>query len=140
MAIEFNVTAADLFFLGEDKVLEFTIFGADNATPFDVTGLPLEWNLRKTDAAADPALITKAVGAGLTIVGVYNAVPAANTQRVHVTFASDDTDPLVTSVLVSNPYALKANVAYRHSLKRKDAGNEGIFSYGSFTFLQATER
>lgn len=134
MAIEFNVTAADKFFLGEDKVLEFTIFGPDNVTPLDVSGLVLEWNMRKTDKAADPAILTKGVGTGLTIVGVYNVVPATNTQRVRAAFASADTDPLVSAIV------LKANVAYRHSLKRKDSGNENILSYGSITFLQATER
>lgn len=139
MAIEFNVTAAHKFFLGEDKILELTIFGQDNVTPFDVSGLPLEWSLRKTDGASDPALITKGIGSGLTIIGAYNVDPLVNTQRVRVSFGSDDTDPLVTALLAT-PYKLKANVAYRHSLKRKDSGNEGIFTYGSFTFLQATER
>jgi hypothetical protein len=128
VAREFNITATDKFFLGEDKVIDLTIFGQDDATPFDVTGLPLEWNMRKTDQAADPALLVKGVGTGLSIVGVYNAVPAVNTQRVRLTFAAADTAT-----------GLKANVAYRHSLKRLDVGNKGIFSYGSLTFLQATE-
>lgn len=139
MAIQFDITASNQFFLGEDKILELTIFGADGVTPFDVAGIPLEWNLKKTDKASDPGIITKGIGTGITIVGVYNAVPATNTQRVRITFASADTDPDVTSLLAT-PYALKAGVAYRHSLKRKDAGNEGILSFGSFTFLQATER
>jgi hypothetical protein len=127
MAAEFNVTANDKYFLGDDKVLEFTIVGQDGVTPFDVTGLSLEWNLRRTDK--DPvALITKGIGSGLTIVGVYSANPSLNTQRVRVSIASADTD------------LLKPNVAYRHSLKRKDAGFEMIASYGSILFLQATER
>lgn len=131
MAIEFNVTAADHFFLGEDKVLEFVVFDLDGTTPFNVAGLSLEWNMRRTDKAGDPAILTKTP----TVVGVFNSNPATNTQRVRVTFASDDTDPLVTTL-----YTLKAGFAYRHSLKRKDAGNEIILSYGSLTFLQATER
>jgi hypothetical protein len=135
MALEFNITAADKFFLGEDKVVDISVVGADNVTPYDVSLVSLEWNLRKTDGGPDPAIMTKTP----TIVGVYNADPLINTQRVRVTFASDDTDPLVT-VTKNPPYKLKANVAYRHSLKRKDVGHEAIVSYGSFTFLQATER
>lgn len=142
MAIEFNITGetdADRFFLGEDKVIQFEIFASDGVTPLDVSVLPLEWNMRRTDSAADPAILTKGVGSGLTITGAFSATPGVNAQRVRVAFASNDTDPLVTSLLPT-PYTLKANVAYRHSLKRKDAGNEGIFTFGSITFLQATER
>lgn len=145
MSVEFNVTAAQKFFLGEDKVLDLTIFDQDGITPFDVTGLPLEWNLKKTDKASDPGIITKGITAlgvstGITIVGVYNVSPLLNTQKVRIAFASDDTNPDVTSVLVVLPYALKAGTAYRHSLKRKDVSNKAILTFGSFTFLQATER
>lgn len=135
MAIEFNITAADKFFLGEDKVIDITVLAADGVTPYNIVGLPLEWNLRKKDSASDPALITKVP----TVTGVFNANPAVNTQKAHIVIASDDTDPLVT-VGLATPYKLKAGFAYRHSLKRKDAGNETIASYGSVTFLQATER
>ena len=152
MAVEFNVTAAlHKFFLGEDKVLDLTIFDQDGVTPLDITGLPLEWNLKKKDKDPDPGIITKGITAGggastgITIVGVYNAVPATNTQKLRITFASADTDPDVTSLLTT-PYTLKAvdahgsAVTYRHSVKRKDAGNEGILTYGDWTFKQATER
>lgn len=128
MAIQRDITAADTFFLGEDKIIDFTVFGQDGVTPLDVTGLPLEWNMRKTDKAADPALLVKGVGTGLTIVGTYNVSPSLNTQRVRVTFVPADTNTV-----------LRPNVAYRHSLKRKDVGSAGIFSYGDITFLQATE-
>lgn len=127
MAIQFDVTATDKFFMGEDKILEFTVFGSDGVTPLDVSGLSLEWNLRKTDKAADPALLTKGIGSGLTIIGVWNVSPVTNTQRVRVTFVPADTN------------GLKANIAYRHSLKRKDTNNASILSFGSFTLLQATE-
>ena len=127
MAIEFNITAADKFFMGEDKYVDFTVFAVDETTPYDVTALPLEWNMRKTDKAGDPALLIKAVGSGLAIVGVYNVNPVVNTQRVRLTFVPDDTRPL------------KGNFAYRHSLKRLDLSNNNILSYGSILFLQATE-
>jgi hypothetical protein len=123
MAIQRDIVAADNFFLGEDKILEFTVFGPDGM--LNVGGLPLEWNMRKTDKAGDPAILTKGIGTGLTIIGSYNAVPATNTQRVDVTFVPADT------------IGLKPNVAYRHSLKRKDANAEEILSFGAITFLQA---
>jgi len=132
VALEFNVTPADHFFLGEDKILELTIFGEDDITPLDVTGMALQWSLKKTDKAADPGIIEKASGAGITVVGVYNVAPLLNTQRVRIAFASADTTP-------SSTLSLKANFAYRHSLKRTDVGNENVLSYGSFTFMQATE-
>jgi hypothetical protein len=144
MAIEFDITAAHKFFLGEDKVIDLTIFGQDGITPFDVLGLALEWNLKKTDKALDPGIITKGITAlgastGITIVGVYDVDPEVNTQKTRITFDSNDTDPDVTSLLVT-PYVLKAATEYRHSLKRKDTGSEGILTFGSFTFVQATER
>lgn len=144
MAVELNITATNKFFLGEDKVLDLTIFDQNGVTPLDVSGFALEWSLKKTDKAPDPGIITKGITAlgastGITIVGIYSAVAASNTQKVRISFASADTDPDVTSV-AATPYTLKAAVAYRHSLKRKDSGNEGILTFGSFTFRQATER
>jgi hypothetical protein len=101
--------------------------------------MSLEWSLKKADKTLDPGLIEKTTAAGnITVIGVYNVIPATNTQRVWISFAANDTDPTVTSLLVT-PYSLKANIAYRHSLKRMDINNEGILSYGSITFLQATE-
>lgn len=137
MAAEFNITEADKFFLGEDKFIDFIVTGEDGL-PLDVTGLPLEWSLKKKDKDPDPPIIGKSIGSGITIVGVFNADPAINTQRVRVTLLDTDTDPFVTSGL-GTPYTLKAKKEYRHSLKRTDAGFEAVLSYGGITFLQATE-
>jgi len=126
MAIEFNITAADKFFMGEDKIIDFAVFGNDNITPIDISGVAIEWKVRKTDKATDPALITKAIGNGLTIIGTFNPNPLTNTQRVRLIFVPADTSVLKPLI-------------YRHSLKRMDAGNAGILSYGNFTLLQATE-
>jgi hypothetical protein len=127
VAAEFNITAANQFFLGEDKNIDIAIFASDGVTPLDVSTFQLEWNMRKTDKAADPAILVRAAGSGLSIVGTFSSTPASNTQRVRLTFIPEDTA------------SLKANFAYRHSLKRKDVGNASIFFSGSITFLQATE-
>lgn len=127
MAREFNITPADKFFMGEDKVVEFTILGLDDVTPLELDGIPLEWSMRKTDKAGDPAILSSTTGIELSLVGVYSSNPATNTQRVRLTFVPADTR------------TLKPNVSYRHSLKRTDTNNNNILSYGSITFLQATE-
>lgn len=130
MAREFNITAADKFFLGEDKVIEFTILGLDDVTPLELGGVPLEWSMRKTDKASDPAILASTpIGSiELTLVGVYSPNPTINTERVRLTFVPADTRT-----------GIKPGVPYRHSLKRTDIGNNNILSYGSITFLQATE-
>lgn len=127
MAVEFNVTPADKFFLGEDKVIDFEITGLDGVTPLEMTAVPVEWSLRKTDKAADPAILLKTLTDGITLIGDFSFDRAVNTQRVRITFVPADT------------VALKPNFPYRHSLKRLDVGNRNILSYGSFTLLQATE-
>ena len=136
MAIERNVTAVDHVFLGEDKILEFAIY-ADHAmtTPVDVSGWDLIWVLRKKDGSADPALIEKETGDGITVVGAFDSDPAANTQRVRVTLLDTDTyDP------EASPAVELRKGKYRHSLKRLDDGSETILVFGSFQFLQATSR
>lgn len=139
MAIEFNITADKNFFLGEDKMIDFKVYELDGTTPLDVGGLPLEWNVKKNDKDPDPGIITKGVGSGLTIVGIWNVDPSVNSQKVRVTFVPADTDPTTTAAL-GTPYVLKPGFAYRHSLKRKDLTNANILSFGSITWRQATER
>jgi len=132
MAIEFNITGADSWFIGEDKILEFEILQDDGLiltnplkAPQDVAGWTLAWALKKSDAATDPALLLKTTSSGITITGVYNAVRATNTQRVSITIADTDTD------------ALKP-LTYRHSLKRMTAGAEAVLAFGSVVLLKAT--
>ena len=128
MAIEFNIGADQFWFLGEDKVLRFTIYDADGETPIDITGWALSFSLRKTDKDATvPALIAKTTEDDtIEIVGTFNIDPEVNTQSVEIQFPSFDTTNLKP-------------IAYRYSLKRMDAGFEGILAYGSITLLQATE-
>lgn len=139
MAIEFNITADKNFFLGEDKIIDFTIFELDGVTPLEVSGLPLEWSVKKNDKDPDPGIITKGAGTGLSVIGVWSSNPTTNTQRVRLTFVPADTNPDLTAALAT-PYVLKAGQAYRHSLKRKDISNANVLSFGSITWRQATER
>lgn len=126
MAMEFNITSKDKWFLGEDKFIELPVFAQDGVTPLDVTGMAIQFVMRKTDRDKDPAIIQKTTAAGtITIVGVFNPLPNLNTQKLHIAFVSDDTTNLKP-------------LTYRYSIKRTDAGNEAIFSFGDLVLLQAT--
>jgi hypothetical protein len=127
MAIKSDITAADLFFIGEDKQLEYEVLDADGL-PVDVVTLPMQWVLRGSVREADPPRISKTTsGGGITVTGVYNATRALNTQRVLVTIADTDTD------------ALSAQT-YKCALKRTDDGSESVLSYGDVVLLQAAAR
>lgn len=127
MANEVNITVADKFFLGEDKVLSFTV--TDRAgVPLDASTWTLEYVVRKNDKTTVEAIPTKTkLNGGILVVGTFNVNPAVNTQKVQIFFPSDDTTKL-------KPYTVQV---YRHSLKRTDVGEEGILVYGSISFLQA---
>jgi hypothetical protein len=125
MAVQFDIGEDKEFFLGEDKVVRFPIVD-DDGVPLDFATWGLEFIVRKTDKAKDPAIIYKSTtNGGIVITGVYNIDSEINTQRAVITFDSEDTEFLKP-------------ITYRHSLKRTDIGSEGILSYGDFVLLQAT--
>ncbi len=120
MAVKQDVISPQ-FFVGEDKRLVFTIYESDKVTPKNVSGWAISWMLKRsvndTDGAAK---ITKTVaGGGVTITGVFNVVPATNTQRVNVQIEDTDTHLLPAGL-------------YAHELKRTDAGVEVVLAYGQF--------
>ena len=134
MAYEQNFDASKHWFIGENKVLEFEVLQDDGKVITDttkavedVTTWTMVFSMKKSDIAADPALVEKRTGAsaGITITGVYNASRGLNTQRVVVTILDSDTD------------ALKA-LTYRYSLKRIAAGADAILAYGNIVLLKAT--
>lgn len=126
MPIRQDISKADGFFIGDDKTIEFEVFEDDGATPANVTGWALEWDVRATVAAA-VALIAKASGTGIAVTGTYNAVRASNTQRVIVTVDSADTDALSPG-------------RFAHALKRTDPGHETTLSLGDFMLQRAATR
>jgi hypothetical protein len=158
MAVEVNIVSPERrVFVGTDFRLEFVLYQQPNdmmddefqalidaalaadtvpdLTPFDVSGKDWAWVLRKSDKAADPALIEKTTDDGITVEGSYDADPEANTQVLVVTLADTDSyDPDASPAV-----ELKAK-KYRHALKRMDDGFETIAAFGYFQFLQATAR
>jgi hypothetical protein len=127
VAVEFNIDASKDWFLGEDKFLNFQIFGRDGIAPVDVTGWSLIWVLRKSDNAPDPAILSKATPDDIQIIGDFASDAASSTQRIRIFFANEDIA------------ALKA-ITYRYSLKRVDDGLAGVLSFGNCTFRQVTAR
>ncbi len=128
MALEQHISLAHHWFLDTDKVVRFTVYADDERTTVkDVTGWSFDWVLRRRDDTADPPVLQKSTGAGIAIVGVFNANPATNTQRVEVTIDDVDTDALPPG-------------KYRHSLKRTNPGSEEILSFGDAYLQRATAR
>lgn len=113
------------WFIGEDKALSFTIYqktaaGVLTTTPQDLTGFALRWDLRRTDNAADPVILTKATGSGITI-------DAGTGGTGTVSIADTDTDSLASRV-------------YRHALKRTDDGSELVLLWGNAVISKRTTR
>src|ERR1700741_3945327 len=98
MALQRDFTKDHRIFLREDKLLLFPIYDqtdltegelpalneAGPASPADMTGKDLLWDLRRKDNTADPALIEKTSGDGISLTGTFNASQSVNTQRVAV--------------------------------------------------------
>ena len=120
MSRETNITKADGWFVGEDKVFEFTIDDNSNAdpalsTPVDITGYTFQFVVRPEEKSSTVNL-SKASGSGITITnasgGVLEvAIDAADT--------SDGTDP------VFSPGTLY------YTLKRTNAGEFQVLAYGT---------
>lgn len=109
-------------FVGEDKTLTLElVLKSTPTTAVDMTGWSMVFDVRKSDIAPDPAIVSHTP----TLVGVFNATRASNTQRATVTLSDDDL----------NLFRAKA---YRWSWKRMDAGSETVLAWGSFAPQKAT--
>ncbi|MEW6473014.1 MAG: hypothetical protein AB1679_12155 [Actinomycetota bacterium] len=115
MATRADISAADDLFLREDKDLVFTVTTSTGGTQ-DVTGWTLVWKLERAGSTAD--VLTKSTGAGLVLT-----TPASGV--ITVTLNSTDTA------------ALAAGSTYRHALRRTDAGEATVLSYGTVTLRDA---
>lgn len=108
-------------FMGEDKQLRLELLDDINGNPVDMAGWVLLFDVRMSDQAPDPALISKVP----TITGVYNSVRALNTQRAIVVLTDTEMNTLQARI-------------YRHSWKRMDDGSETVLSRGPFHPEKAT--
>jgi hypothetical protein len=141
MAYQRDITAADEVYFDTDKLLRYTVYQGNPSTaditagavvPQDVSGWALAWTMRKKVNSPDPPLIHKEVGSGIAIVGIYNADPDLNTQRVEVTLEDTDTyDPDG-----SPPVEIRAG-KYAYGLKRLDEGVETMLAEGYLQVIRA---
>lgn len=133
MALLQTIGGNGTLFVGEDKpfyleLLE-TEYGADgspeepdaDSVPVNMTGWSILFDVRKSVTAPDPAIFSKTA----SIVGVYNASRALNTQRAVVSL----TDTEMNTVIAKT---------YKFSWKRMDDSSETVLSYGDFMPEKAT--
>lgn len=115
MATDVAIGGNGTLFIGEDKLLRFSLLTTD------MSGWTTVFDVRSKDKSADPAILSKSP----TLTGVYSATPASNTQRAEVALSDDD----------MNLFKAKT---YRYSWKRMDAGNETVLARGNFVPEKAT--
>ena len=117
MPIQSNITAADEWFSGTDKVVQFTITDFAGVAQ-NITGWALRFVLTRRGSLT--ALIEKTVGAGIAITNGAGGI-------CQVSITDTDTNNLPT-------YGL--DPAYEYELRRTDDGNEDVLAYGSVVLLQ----
>ena len=129
MAIEKIYDRSHHYFLGEDKILEGTIYAADGVTPMNITGWEIWFVLR--DVIGGEALLTKKT------TDVSNGITITNGPLGLLEIAFADTDTDEAAILVKN---WRAGTAYPYSVKRMTDGAEQILTFGTLTFAGTTQR
>jgi hypothetical protein len=111
MAVEFNITQSDNWFVGEDKTFLVDVVQSDGSTPQAMTGWALTHEIM--DRAGGTVQLSHTVGDGITI---GNGDGTNDRATVTITDAEGET--------------LGAGTYY-HRLRRTDAGSEQMLSFGS---------
>lgn len=101
----------------------------DGTVAKDITGWEITFDVRKQDKSST-VLLTKSVGSGITISGVFNSTASSNLQRAVLVLA--DTDLTIAQFSSDGG-------TFRYSLKRTDAGAETILAFGDFVVERATQ-
>ena len=118
MSIESNIAESDNLFLGEDKILQYTVTDSAGAIQV-ITGWALEWVLRSA-AGHGTALLTKTVGSGITITNGAGGI-------LQVAIADDDTLSMAPDT-------------YYYTLRRTDAAFEVVLAFGTVVLRQPATR
>ena len=79
-------------FRGADRVFRVTVTKADDSGRQDLTGATMEFQVKTAPGVADPALISKSVGAGITLL----AQAGATLGQADLALASADTSGATT--------------------------------------------
>jgi len=117
MAIRFNITKEDEFFIGEDRSIAINVKQSDESTAQTMTGWALAWELKPSPGEA--AGISKT-----TVSGIAIGNGSGTDDRATITIADDDTEALEPGV-------------YYHQLRRTDAGSEQLLSFGDVTLRES---
>jgi hypothetical protein len=121
-------TTLDDLFLNTDKAYVFHILTEDETTAIDISTWALSFMIKTDQGNADAtALVTKTIGSGIVVAGLYNATPGSNAQRATVTIVDTDTDT-------------KAPGWKRWELKRTDDGFETVLAFGRVPFRRAVHK
>lgn len=123
MAKETNLS----YWLGTDHAFPFHVKNLAETASIDITGMTLSFMVKSSLDDADSAarLTIPAV-----ISGIFNSVPATNTQRATVTILDSNTDDATVWSAETDYY----------ELKRMDAGLETVIAYGLFILLRGVQR
>lgn len=128
MSIETPITAASNFFIGEDKTLSFTVYDPDatadqiaalTATPQDVTGWTLAFNLRRDPESVDLTL-QKTTDDDVVIIDAVGG-------QVDVYMHAADTSSLSPGV-------------YFYTLRREDTDHHNDLAFGDFVLRLGAAR
>lgn len=119
MSTKSPVVITDNFFIGEDRVLRFTVVDADGVA-VNITGWALEWVLRVVPASTAASLTKTTGGGGITITSGAGGI-------CEVAIADADTINL-------------GEDRYFYTLRRSDSGNEVVLAFGEFWLQQAATR
>jgi hypothetical protein len=124
MAERSDITSDHEWHTNTDHVFEFTIYQADGVTPQNVLGWELSWFLKRSSLDQDAdALIAK------NSLGSPSDITIVNPTTGRVDVAIDDLDTL----------NIRGGVYY-HELKRTDADQESVESYGTARLKQSLHR
>ncbi len=124
MALKQDIPAGVLF-IGEDKRLRLRIFDENGITPLDIGSMTFRWTFSQSPSD-ETALIAKTSAAGkITVSGVFNLIPASNTQYVEVEVDAEDTAAMFKG-------------RYHHALRRADVGSRTVLTYGEVQLSEAS--
>lgn len=121
MSVRSDITAADGWAQGEDKLLEWAVVDADGA-PLDLTGVTLLWTLFSANRLTEILAKTPTT---------FDATPT-NNDGARVTIADIDTIDATGAVVI-------AAGAYWYELWKVNEGDEQRLAYGD-AYLAASGR
>lgn len=121
-------------FLTTDWTKDFKIADLDldpaGSKAKNIAGWAITFDIRKKADSPLPAQVSKTIGAGLTIIGVFNLDITMSTQVVRLTIAAAD---------ISIAKFTKDGGTFYYSLKRTDSGSNAILAEGPIVVERATQ-